>query len=118
MPNYDGTGPRGLGRRMGRGRGKCRRDSGGKGTVTPVRAGGRFSDILWLVREAIAIWGAVKALRGVKSGPSLSVSDCGLPEQENKRRLQTPAGPQKNGKCWRRMPVPVSLNTGKHLPPA
>lgn len=99
MPNFDGTGPRGLGRRMGRGRGKCRWNSGDKGTVMPVRTGGRFSDILWLVREAMTIWGAVKALRGVKSGPSLSVSERSLLEQEKKRGLQIPAGPQNSPKA-------------------
>lgn len=99
MPNFDGTGPRGLGRRTGRGRGQCRWNGGGRGTGVPVRTGGRLSDILWLVREAISIWGAVKALRGVKPGPGLSVSERDLLEQAEKRRLQLPAGRETNRKA-------------------
>lgn len=95
MPNFDGTGPRGMGRRTGKGRGMCRWKSGGTGAgLSSGRMGGRVSDILWLVREAISIWGAVKALRGSKPGPKLSVSERDLLEQE-KKRLQYPAGTEK-----------------------
>lgn len=99
MPNFNGTGPRGLGRRTGRGRGKCRWNRGDKGPGLPVRTSGRLSNILWLVREAISIWGAVKTLRGAKSGPSLSVSEREQLEQEKKRRLQVPSGPERNRKA-------------------
>ncbi len=94
MPNFDGTGPRGLGRRRGRGRGVCRRDGGGSGAGLPGRTGGRFSDILWLVREAISIWGAVKAIRAIKPGPSLSVPERELLEQNAKQRPQKAVGPE------------------------
>jgi hypothetical protein len=97
MPNFDGTGPRGLGRRKGRGRGVYRRDGDGSGAGLAGRTGGRWSDLLWLVREAVSIWGAVKALRGIKPHPRLSVSERDLLEQNAKRRLQRAAGPD-NGR--------------------
>lgn len=97
MPNFDGTGPRGLGRRKGRGRGVCRRDGDGSGPGLAGRTGSRWPDLLWLVREAISIWGAVKALRGIKPGPGLSAPERGMLEQEAKRRLQRAAGPD-NGR--------------------
>jgi hypothetical protein len=50
-----------------------------------------------LVREAVSIWGAVKALRGIKPHPGLSVSERDLLEQNAKRRLQRAAGPD-NGR--------------------
>lgn len=93
MPNFDGTGPRGMGRRRGRGKGFCRWNSGGRDAGFPARTGGRFSDILWLVREVISIWGAVKALRAIKPGPSLSAPERGMLEQAAKQGSQRAAGP-------------------------
>jgi hypothetical protein len=73
----------------------CRWKGGGTGVGLSGRAGGRLPDILWLVREAISIWGAVKAFRGSKPGLKLSVSERDLLEQEKKRRLQYPAALEK-----------------------
>ena len=77
----------------------CRWDRGGRGAGIPGRTGGRLTDIFWLVREAISIWGAVKALRGIKPGPSLPVSEREYLEQETKRRLQKAAGPDSDRKA-------------------
>lgn len=95
MPNFDGTGPGGIGRRRGRGRGMCRWNSGGRGAAPPDRKRGRLSDIVWLVREAISIWGAIKAVRGIKPGPSISVSERDSLEQGKKPRLLEPAGSER-----------------------
>ncbi|GEM_PF-770643 len=90
MPNFDGTGPRGKGRRSGRGRGVCRWGSGGRGAGLSGRAGVRLSDLFSLVREALSIWGAYKALRGGMSRPSLSFDERDLLERENRQGLKKP----------------------------
>jgi len=97
MPNFDGTGPRGKGRRTGRGRSVCRWSSGGRGAGLSGRTGGRLSDLFSLVREALSIWGAYKALRGSMSGPSLSVDERDLLEREKRQRLQKPAVQKNQG---------------------
>lgn len=86
----------------------CRWNSGGRGAAPPGRKGGRLSDIVWLVREAISIWGAIKALRGIKPGPSISAPERELLEQEAKRRLQQVAGPE-NGRATLDMQDPPRL---------
>jgi len=75
----------------------CRLDGGGRDAGLRGRTGGRLSDIVWLIREAISIWGAVKALRAIKPGPSLSAPERGMLEQEAKQRPQRAAGPE-NGR--------------------
>ena len=82
MPNFDGTGPRGGGRRAGSGRGICRRSSEGRSGQVSGRQGIRLSDLFWLAREVLSIWGAFKALRGSSSGPSLSVTEHDPLERE------------------------------------
>lgn len=95
MPNFDGTGPRGMGRRTGRGRGSCRWDGDTRGAGRPGRTGDRLSDILWLLREAVTIWGAIKALRGIKAGPRLSSRERGMMlGREGKQGPQKAAGPE------------------------
>lgn len=53
--------------------------------------------MLRLIRQAISIWGAVKALRGIKPGPAISVTERERIEQEAKRRPRKEAGPE-NGR--------------------
>jgi hypothetical protein len=97
MPNFDGTGPRGKGRRMGRGKGMCRWNSGGRGAGLSGRTGGILSDLFSLAREVISIWGAVKVLRGTSAGPGLSITERDLIERDKRRRLQEPSGQENQG---------------------
>lgn len=92
MPNFDGTGPGGRGRRAGSGRGMCRWSSEGRSGQGSVTTGSRLSDLFWLAREVLSIWGAVKALRGTSAGPSFSVTGHDPFERDKRRRLQEPAG--------------------------
>jgi len=97
MPNFDGTGPRGRGRLMGNARGMCRRSSEGRSGKASGRPGCRLSDLLWLVREVLSIWGAVKALRGTSAGPSRFVTEHDSIKRENQQRLQKTAGRENQG---------------------
>ena len=97
MPNFDGTGPRGKGRLAGSARGICRRSSEGRSGQASGRPGSRLSDLLWLVREVLSIWGAVKALRGASAGPSLHVTELDPLEREKRRNLQKPAVRENQG---------------------
>ncbi len=108
MPNFDGTGPRGKGRRAGSGRGMCRRSSDDRSRSVSGRNGSRLSDLLWLVREVLSIWGAVKALRGSTSGPGISVTERDLLEREKRQRLQKPAVQDNQGDV-------IDMQTPPHL---
>jgi Family of unknown function (DUF5320) len=91
MPNFDGTGPKGRGRRAGSGRGICRWSSEGSSGQASGRTGSRLSNLLWLAREVVSIWGAVKALREASAGPSLSVTEHDTFKRVNRPGLQKPA---------------------------
>jgi hypothetical protein len=91
MPNFDGKGLRGRDCRTGNGRGICRRSAEDKRGQAAVTTGSKLSNLFWLVREVLSIWGAVKALRGTSAGPSLSITEHDSFERENRRRLQKPA---------------------------
>jgi hypothetical protein len=95
MPNFDGTGPRGKGRRAGSGRGVCRWSSDDRSRGVSGRTGSRLSELRCLVREVLSIWGAVKALRGTSTGPSISVTECDPFQRDKRRRLHEPAGQEK-----------------------
>ena len=92
MPNFDSTGPRGKGRLAGSARGICRRSSEDRSGQASGSPGSRLSDLLWLVREVLSIWGAVKALRGISAGPSLSVTEHDFIKRENQQGLQKTVG--------------------------
>jgi len=108
MPNFDGKGPMGRGRRTGRGRGMCRWSRDGGGTGGSGRTGSRLSDLLLLVRDVLSIWGAVKALRGTSAGPGISVTEHDLLEREKRRSLQKPAGRENQGDV-------IDMQTPPHL---
>jgi hypothetical protein len=108
MPNFDGTGPRGKGRRAGSGRGVCRWSSDDRSRGVSGRTGSRLSELLWLVREVLSIWGAVKALRGTSAGPGISVTEHDLLEREKRRSLQKPAGRENQGDV-------IDMQTPPHL---
>jgi len=110
MPNFDGKGPMGRGRRTGKGRGMCRGISEGKGRSRDSlgRTGSRLSDLFWLVREVFSIWGAFKALRGTSAGPSLSVTEHDPLEREKGRSLQKPSGRENQGDV-------IDMQTPPHL---
>jgi hypothetical protein len=105
MPNFDGTGPRGRGHRLGSGRGICRRSNEGSNGQA---SGSRLSDLLRLVREVLSIWEAVKALRWTSAGPSISVSERDLLEREKRRSLQKPASSENQGDV-------IDMQTPPHL---
>lgn len=90
MPDFDGAGPKGRDRRAGSGRGICRWSNEGRRGQASGRTGSRLSDLLWLVREILSIWGTVMALRVTSTGPSLSVTEHDSDEWENRRRLHKP----------------------------
>jgi len=108
MPNFDGTGPRGRGLWAGSGRGMCRRSSDDRIRDVSGRTGSRLSELLWLVREVLSIWGAVKALRGTSAGPSISVTEHDLLEREKRQRLQKPAVQENQGDV-------IDMQTPPHL---
>ena len=91
MPNFDGKGPRGRDYRTGSGRGICRRSSEDGGRQVLGRTGSKLSNLFWLVREVLSICGAVKALRGTSTGPSLSVTEHDTFKRVNRPRLEKPA---------------------------
>lgn len=95
MPNFDGTGPRGRGRRAESGRGVCRWSSDDRSRGVSGRTVSMLSELLWLVREVLSIWGAVKSLRGTSANPSISVTERTERdplERQKRRSLQRPAG--------------------------
>ncbi len=97
MPNFDGTGPRGKGRLAGTARSICRRSSEGRSGQDSGRPGSRLSDLLWLVREIVSIWGAVKALRGTSAGSRISVTEHDPIKRENRQKIQKPASQEDRG---------------------
>jgi hypothetical protein len=88
MVNIMPKGPRGRDCQTGSGRGICRRSSEDKGRQVLGRTGSKLSNLFWLVREVLSIWGAVKAFRGTSAGPSLSVTEHDTFKRVNRPRLE------------------------------